>query len=94
MSITDIRDVVCKIAPSYPVHSIDLFGSYAKGSETADSDIDLLVAFDKPTATLFDLIGLKLDIEDTLNIKVDVVSAPLKADSYLTIDKTVRLYEI
>ncbi len=93
MTIISIKDAACRIAPAYPIRSIDLFGSYANGEESAQSDVDLLVDFDKPEATLFDLIGLKQDMEDTLNVKVDVVSAPLKADSILTIEKKVRLYE-
>jgi len=93
MNIQDIRNVVCKVAPSYPVNSIDLFGSFARGNENENSDIDLLVAFNKPSATLFDLVGLRLDIQDILNVKVDVVSAPLKPDSFLMIDVMVRLYE-
>jgi len=37
--------------------------------------------------------GLKVDIQEKLNTKVDVVAGPLKENSYLTIDKKVRIYE-
>lgn len=92
MTITDIRDVVVQIAPAYPVLSIDLFGSFASGENTEDSDVDLLVYFDEKVASLFDMSGLKLDIQEKLNTKVDVVAGPLKENSYLTIDKKVRIY--
>ena len=93
MTITDIRDAVGQVAPAYPVLSIDLFGSFASGEDTADSDVDLLVYFDEKVASLFDMSGLKLDIQEKLNTKVDVIAGPLKENSYLTIDKKVRIYE-
>lgn len=93
VNIEDIKNTVAQIAPSYPVSSIDLFGSYAKGNPSKDSDLDLLVCFDDDIASLFDLAGLRLDIQDKLKINVDIVAGPLKEDSYLIIDKKVRIYE-
>lgn len=93
MTITDIKNVVVQVAPLYPVLSIDLFGSFANGESTQDSDVDLLVYFDEKAASLFDMSGLKLDIQDKLNTRVDVVAGPLKENSYLTIEKKVRIYE-
>jgi predicted nucleotidyltransferase len=93
VTIEDIKNVVAQVAPLYQVLSIDLFGSYANGDSTETSDVDLLVYFDEKTATLFDLSGLKLDIQDKLNTTVDVVAGPLKETSYLTIGKKVRIYE-
>jgi hypothetical protein len=93
MNITDIKEVVGQVASAYPVLSIDLFGSYANEEATGDSDVDLLVYFDEKVASLFDLSGLKLDIQDRLKTKVDVVTGPLKENSYITIDKKVRIYE-
>jgi predicted nucleotidyltransferase len=93
VTITDIKNAVIQVAPSYPVLFIDLFGSFAKGENRADSDVDLLVYFDEKVASLFDMSGLKLDIQEKLNTKVDVVAGPLKENSYLTIDKKVRIYE-
>lgn len=93
MDIISIKQSIEKIAKKYPVLSIDLFGSYANGNETADSDLDLIVNFDERIASLFDLSNLKFDIQDELHLKVDIVSGPLKKDSYLIIDKRVRIYE-
>ncbi|MCD5407160.1 MAG: nucleotidyltransferase domain-containing protein [Desulfotomaculum sp.] len=94
MTITDIKAAVLQVAPGYPVASIDLFGSYASEENTEQSDVDLLVCFDEQTASLFDLSGFKLDIQERLKLKVDVVAGPLKEDSYLTINKKVRIYEV
>ena len=93
VTITDIKEVVGQVASAYPVLYIDLFGSYANNKASDDSDVDLLVYFDEKVASLFDVSGLKLDIQDILKKKVDVVAGPLKENSYLTIDKKVRIYE-
>jgi len=93
VTITDIKEAVVQIAPLYPVLSVDLFGSYINGENTEDSDVDLLVCFDEKVASLFDMSGIRFDIQDRLNAKVDVVAGPLKENSYLTINKKVRLYE-
>jgi predicted nucleotidyltransferase len=91
VTITDIKTAVVQVAPAYPVLSIDLFGSYANGENTEDSDVDLLVYFDEKVASLFDVSGLKLDIQEKLNVRVDLVAGPLKENSYLTIDRKVRI---
>lgn len=52
----------------------DVFGSYARGENKKKSDIDLLVEFDKKrSVSLFDLGGLKMDLEECLERKVDIV---------------------
>jgi uncharacterized protein len=52
---------------------ISLFGSYAKGEETNNSDIDVLVQF-KETKSLLDIIGIEQDLSETLGIKVDLLT--------------------
>ena len=49
------------------------FGSYARGEENAESDLDVLVEF-REGATLFNLTGLGNFLEEMLHCKVDVVS--------------------
>lgn len=49
-----------------------VFGSYAKGEQRKESDIDVLVEFDEG-ANLLDLTGLSLFLEEKLNCHVDVV---------------------
>lgn len=50
---------------------LGLFGSYARGENFEDSDIDIVVELKKPD--LFYLIGIKQTVEDALGAKVDVV---------------------
>ena len=48
-----------------------VFGSVARGSDLEGSDVDLLV--DLPAGTsLLHIVGLQLDIEDALGVKVDL----------------------
>lgn len=67
------RDSIKKSAQKHGATSVRLFGSFARGEETADSDIDLLVEME-PNRSLFDIIALKLDIEDLTGRTVDVVT--------------------
>jgi len=62
-----------RIAATHGVDHLRVFGSRATGAEAPSSDLDLLVdvAADRD---LLDLIEFKLDLEDLLGCKVDVVT--------------------
>lgn len=49
------------------------FGSIVRGEMTDESDVDLLVEFEK-RKSLLDLAGLKIELEDALNRRVDVLT--------------------
>jgi len=49
------------------------FGSVARGEAKKRSDVDILVSLEKGK-TLFNFVGLKLELEDKLGKKVDLVS--------------------
>jgi predicted nucleotidyltransferase len=57
---------------SLGVRSLDLFGSVARGESGPDSDVDLLVDFDKPIG-LFHFFRVQHRIEEILGSKVDLV---------------------
>ncbi|MYL15316.1 hypothetical protein GLW36_01445 [Halorubrum terrestre] len=62
------------IAPSeivIPVQSSD--ATEQRGEQQSDSDLDILVAFDKPV-TLFDLVRLENELAEELGIEVDLVT--------------------
>ena len=50
-----------------------VFGSYARKETKKDSDLDLIVEFNK-RKTLLDLIALKLELEEKMGIKIDVLT--------------------
>jgi len=56
---------------NYGVVSIALFGSYAKGIENKDSDVDFIVEFKEPSYSL--LMGLYSYLENKLNSKIEIV---------------------
>ena len=55
----------------YHVERLGICGSFVRGEQAADSDLDLLVTFTE-TPGLFDFIGLKHHLEDTLSLSVDL----------------------
>lgn len=61
------------LAARHKALSVKVFGSVARGEDRPGSDLDLLVKF-APDASLFDQIELAQDLEDTLGVKVDVIS--------------------
>jgi len=72
----DIQSIKAKITPilkDQGVIKAAVFGSYATGEAKANSDVDLLVEL-AGRKSLFDLVGLKLDLEDVLNKKVDLLT--------------------
>lgn len=62
-----------KIIKAHKVRHLMLFGSFAHGRPGKHSDVDLLVDF-KPEADLLDQIGLKIDLEEFLERKVDIAT--------------------
>ncbi len=62
-----------KVQREYKAEIIGIFGSYARGEQKEDSDVDIIVRFHEK-ASLFDLVGLADFLEEKLKLKVDVVS--------------------
>jgi predicted nucleotidyltransferase len=57
----------------YGVNSLGVFGSYARGEAQEESDIDVLVEFEKGKKTFDNYMGLKFFLEDFFGKKVDLV---------------------
>lgn len=66
-----LRDYLPILAERFAVRSLALFGSVARDEATAESDIDLLVEFDRPVG-LFELFALQNELEALLGRPVDV----------------------
>jgi len=67
-----LRELKPIIAERYKVREIGLFGSFVRGEQGPDSDLDLLAEFED-SADLFHLIGLGLYLEEIFQRPVDVV---------------------
>ena len=74
-SVDTLWAVVGSVCESHPVARVEVFGSVARGTPHAGSDVDLLVEF-LPGATpgLFEMGSLKEDLEERLGCRVDLLS--------------------
>lgn len=65
-------DIIRKYFSTQPVSKAWLFGSFARGEQTEDSDVDLLVALDENVG-LFKFSEMYGNLKDLLNRQVDLV---------------------
>ena len=86
-----IRNVLRDLQSTYSLRKAHFFGSYADGRATSQSDLDLLVEFDRPSVSLITLNELKYDLEEQLGLPVDVVHVPLPAGNLIQPQKVVRV---
>lgn len=74
-TIDEIREIVTPIAKKHGLKAVYLFGSYARGEATAESDVDVLI--DRAGSTiksLFDLGALYNDLTESIGKSVDIVT--------------------
>jgi len=85
--IEGIRNKILPILRRYDVVRAAIFGSFIRGEMREYSDIDILVEF-KGEKSLLDLAGLKIELEELLGKKVDVLTYnslhPLLKDKILS----------
>ena len=73
LSLDYIRQMLAGYFADKPVQRVEIFGSYARGEATAESDLDLLLSRDPDCRmTLFDLSDYKADLEKALQLSVDL----------------------
>ena len=72
-SVVEVKRRIIPILRRYGVAKAAIFGSFVRGEAKEDSDLDLLVEF-KGEKSLIDLAGLKIELEETLGISVDVLT--------------------
>lgn len=66
------RDTILSLSDQYGAFDVRVFGSVARGDATSDSDIDLVMRFPAGTS-IFDLIGLWLDLREFLGRDVNLL---------------------
>lgn len=71
--ISEIQKAVAPIACSYGVKRLYLFGSYAKGTASEESDIDLLLEKGKPMS-LLKISGMRQKVQEALDLPVDLIT--------------------
>lgn len=74
--IEEIKRKLEELKPSlkerFKVKNIGIFGSYVKGEEKEESDLDILVEFEEPIS-LLKFVSLENYLSDSLGVKVDLV---------------------
>jgi predicted nucleotidyltransferase len=73
MKFAELKAKIVPVLRRYDVEKASLFGSYVKGEESEKSDIDILIQF-KGEKSLLDLAGLKIELEEILGKRVDVLT--------------------
>ncbi len=91
MKIEDIKKVIEEIAEKYFIKKVILFGSQADGTATEQSDIDLIIEFSKEVS-LITISGLKLELEEILSKKVDIIHGPITDNDFIEVNREVELY--
>ncbi|MCM1191585.1 MAG: nucleotidyltransferase domain-containing protein [Butyrivibrio sp.] len=86
-----IREKVLSIVDEYPIKRITLFGSRAEETNQENSDVDLIMEFSEPISLLM-LSDIKLQLEDILGLKVDIVHGPIREGDLLEVGKEIELY--
>lgn len=67
-----LRQHLPELAEKYHVRSLEVFGSYVRNEQTPESDLDVLVTFERAPG-LFEFIELRDRLSDVLGVKVDLV---------------------
>ena len=73
IAVPGVREDIRRIATAHGAGNVRVFGSTGRGERGAASDLDLLVDMAEGRS-LFDLIALSNDLEESLGVEVDVVT--------------------
>ncbi len=83
-----IQEKAIPVLSKYPVTYAGVFGSFARGEENKESDIDIMIRLaPKNSFSLFDLVGLQSELAQHIGRKVDLFTEK-------GIDKYIRKYVI
>ena len=93
MKVKEVKEKVIPILIKHKIRKAGVFGSVAKNKDRKDSDVDLLIELGDDIS-LLDFIGIKLELEEALKKKVDLVEykaiKPLLKD--IILKEEVRIY--
>ena len=68
-----LKEELPNLRREYGVDTLAVFGSYARGEQKEDSDVDILVEFVE-TVDFIEFMRLEFHLTDVLGIKVDLVT--------------------
>ncbi|MBL8156305.1 MAG: nucleotidyltransferase domain-containing protein [Anaerolineae bacterium] len=76
------RTAVLRLIEQYGGSNVRVFGSVARGEVGPDSDVDLLISF-PPDRSIFDLVGLWLDLKDLIGRDVSLITDNIEDRQFL-----------
>ncbi len=71
--MTQLRALQPELRGRYPIRAMGVFGSYARGEQRDDSDLDILVELG-PGIGLVGYVGLQQELSEALGLKVDLAN--------------------
>ncbi|MBS3123906.1 nucleotidyltransferase family protein [Candidatus Woesearchaeota archaeon] len=72
-NLQNIKRKIIPILKKNGVIKAGIFGSYARGEQKKNSDVDVLIKY-KNKKSLLDFVGLQQELEDKLKKKVDLLT--------------------
>jgi len=72
-TVEDLKKIIVPIAEKYQISRVYLFGSYARGDNNENSDIDLVIEKGNLKG-MFALCGFYTEVSEALRMKVDVLT--------------------
>ena len=93
-TIDEIKRRITPVAQKYNLAAVYLFGSYARGEATPESDVDLLVDLTGSTVKGLIFGSLYNDLEEALGINIDLITVaclnqPIEYNSEKQFNETV-----
>jgi len=95
MTIDELKTLSSPIFEKYGINYAGVFGSFARGDNKGDSDIDFVVRAGKVPHGIWGFVGLKQELEKTIGKEVDIVSeSGARSDFVAGINKDkITIYE-
>lgn len=69
---TEIYNKIVEFLKSKGATKVAVFGSYIRNEETPESDIDVMVDFERPIG-LFEFVKIERELEELIGVKIDLV---------------------
>jgi len=91
MSKEELYEKIVQILKNQGARKIAIFGSYVRGEEKPESDIDIIVEFSE-RKSLLDLVGIEQELSDAVGMRVDLLTE--KSISPYLIDRIKKEMEV
>lgn len=73
--LNKIKEQIEPVLKKYPISYAGVFGSFARGEEKTDSDVDIMIRLrPENNFSLFDLIGMEKELAQKIGRKVDLAT--------------------